>query len=43
LHGKGNGILRAVIREYLSGNKQIKAFYDEQIEHGGYGITVIEM
>jgi DNA mismatch repair protein MutS2 len=43
LHGKGNGVLRMVIREYLSGNKQIKAFYDEQIEHGGYGITVIDL
>ena len=43
LHGKGNGILRMVVREYLSKNKQIKAYYDEHIERGGHGITVVEL
>jgi DNA mismatch repair protein MutS2 len=43
LHGKGNGILRMVVREYLSKNKQVKAFYDERVELGGHGITVIEL
>jgi DNA mismatch repair protein MutS2 len=43
LHGKGDGILRSVIRKYLSRNKQIKAFYDEHVELGGHGITVIEL
>ncbi len=43
LHGKGNGILRMVIREYLSKNKTVKAFYDEHIERGGHGITIVEL
>ena len=43
LHGKGNGILRMVVREYLSKNKSVKAFYDEHIERGGHGITVVEL
>jgi DNA mismatch repair protein MutS2 len=43
LHGKGNGVLRMVVRQYLSCNKQVKAFYDERPELGGYGITVVEL
>ena len=43
LHGKGNGILRMVVREFLSKNREIKTFYDEHIERGGHGITVVEL
>jgi DNA mismatch repair protein MutS2 len=43
LHGKGNGILRMIVREYLAKDKQVTAFYDESPEHGGHGITVVEM
>ena len=43
LHGKGNGILRIVVREYLSKNKSVKSFHDEHIERGGHGITVVEL
>jgi len=43
LHGKGNGILRMVVREYLSKNKSVKSFHDEHIERGGHGITVVEV
>lgn len=43
LHGKGNGILRQMIREYLSTFDFIKSFKDEHIEMGGSGITVVEM
>lgn len=41
LHGKGNGILRSVIREYLSTVEEVKSFKDEVLERGGYGITVV--
>ncbi|NOZ46054.1 MAG: endonuclease MutS2 [Chlorobi bacterium] len=41
LHGKGNGILRQVIREYLSTINLIKSYKDEHIELGGAGITVV--
>lgn len=43
LHGKGDGILRHVIREYLSGVDLVKASYDEHVEAGGSGITIVEM
>jgi DNA mismatch repair protein MutS2 len=42
LHGKGNGILRHVIRQFLSKRKEISQFHDEAIERGGDGITVVE-
>lgn len=43
LHGKGNGILRHMIREYLGTVPFIKSFRDEHIEKGGTGITVVEV
>jgi len=41
LHGKGNGILRQMIREYLGALDFIKSFRDEHIEMGGTGITIV--
>jgi len=43
LHGKGNGILRQLIREYLGTVDVVKSFHDEHIEMGGSGVTVVEM
>ncbi len=43
LHGKGNGILRHLIREYLATVDIVKSFRDEQIEFGGSGITIVEL
>jgi DNA mismatch repair protein MutS2 len=43
LHGKGNGILRQLVREYLSTVNVVKSFSDERVELGGSGITVVEM
>jgi len=39
LHGKGNGILRKLIREKLSRNRDIERFCDASLETGGTGIT----
>ena len=39
LHGKGNGILRKVIREYLSRDHDVAHFTDASLETGGAGIT----
>jgi len=39
LHGKGEGILRRVIRDYLSGVDEVISFEDEQPDRGGSGIT----
>jgi len=41
LHGKGHGILRSMIHEYLSTVSEIRQFKDEHIERGGSGITVV--
>jgi len=41
LHGKGNGILREVIRDQLRLIPEVKRFGDEKIEMGGTGITVV--
>jgi DNA mismatch repair protein MutS2 len=43
LHGKGNGILRQLIRQYLGTIDIVKSFRDEHVEFGGSGITVVEM
>lgn len=42
LHGKGNGILRKAIREYLNAIPEIASLKDEHIEFGGAGITVVQ-
>ena len=39
LHGKGFGILREIIREYLQSVDEIKKFGDAPIDMGGSGIT----
>lgn len=43
LHGKGNGILRKNIREYLKTIKQVQYFADEDIRFGGDGISVVQL
>jgi len=42
VHGKGNGILRTLIREYLSDIKQVKGVEDDHADRGGAGATVIK-
>jgi len=43
LHGKGNGILRLLVRQYLATVDVVKTFRDEHVEFGGAGITIVEM
>lgn len=43
LHGKGNGILRQVIREYLGTVPAVRSFRDAHVESGGAGITIVEL
>jgi DNA mismatch repair protein MutS2 len=43
LHGKGNGILRQLVHEYLATVDVVKSFRDEHVDMGGSGITVVEM
>ena len=43
LHGKGNGVLRQYIRDYLRTIAQVEAAYDEDIRFGGGGITIVKL
>ncbi len=43
LHGKGNGILRQMIRQYLSTLSNVRSFHDEHVQFGGSGITIVEL
>ena len=43
LHGTGNGILRTLIRDYLSGVPGVAHFQDEHVQFGGAGITVVDL
>lgn len=42
LHGKGNGILKQLIRQYLATVPNVSSFRDEHVQFGGAGITVVE-
>jgi DNA mismatch repair protein MutS2 len=41
LHGKGDGILRKMIRQYLKKYDQIDRLEDEHADRGGDGITYV--
>lgn len=41
LHGKGEGVLRGVVRDRLKLNKNVVSFGHEHIERGGDGITTV--
>ena len=42
LHGTGNGILRTLLRQYLSTLPVVESFRDEHVQFGGAGITVVD-
>lgn len=43
LHGKGNGILRQLIRQYLATVPNVSNYHDEHVQFGGAGITVVDI
>ena len=43
LHGTGSGILRNLIRQYLSTIPAVRSAHDEHVQFGGAGITVVEL
>ena len=43
LHGKGNGILRQLIRDYLKTQSEVKNISDAHADAGGAGITIVEL
>ena len=42
IHGKGDGILRPLIRQFLAANEYVRRYHDEHVELGGQGVTVVE-
>lgn len=40
VHGKGEGILREITRDYLRKHRNVKSFGDATAEEGGQGVTV---
>ncbi len=43
LHGKGNGILRLMIREQLNALPFVSSFKDEHVQYGGSGVTIVSL
>lgn len=43
IHGKGNGILRQLIREYLNSCNIVRSVKDEHPDKGGAGLTIVEL
>lgn len=43
VHGKGYGILRKLVRDYLKNNRQIEFVTDEHIELGGDGVSLVTL
>jgi len=43
LHGKGNGILRELIQNYLRTEPAVRNCRDEHVQFGGSGITIVEL
>jgi DNA mismatch repair protein MutS2 len=41
LHGKGEGVLRKVVRDHLKRYKEVATMNDEHVERGGDGITIV--
>ncbi len=43
LHGKGDGILKTVLRDYLKDNPEVESFKAARVDFGGEGITQIKL
>ncbi len=43
IHGRGDGILRQLIRKYLHGEPTVAQITDESTERGGDGVTLISL
>lgn len=43
VHGKGDGILRNLVRTHLRTYKQVNKLEDEHADRGGHGVTIVKM
>jgi DNA mismatch repair protein MutS2 len=43
VHGKGNGVLRKVVREHLKTYNEVHTMEDEHADRGGDGVTIVRL
>lgn len=43
VHGKGQGVLRRLLREYLKTDKKVESFHDAEANQGGHGVTIVNI
>lgn len=43
VHGKGQGVLRRLLRDYLKTDKRVESFHDAEANQGGHGVTVVNV
>ena len=43
VHGKGQGVLRRLLRDYLKTDKRVESFNDAEPNQGGHGVTVVNI
>ncbi|MGR3810209.1 endonuclease MutS2 [Jiulongibacter sp. NS-SX5] len=43
VHGKGDGILRNLVRTHLKTYKQVSKLNDEHADRGGHGVTIVKL
>lgn len=43
VHGKGNGVLRKVVREHLRRYAEVESMADEHADRGGDGVTIVTL
>ena len=41
IHGRGNGILKQVLRDYLRSVKEVASISNEHVERGGDGVSLV--
>ena len=43
VHGKGDGILRTLVRNHLKGYSHVSGMQDEHADRGGAGVTIVKL
>ncbi|AZI42745.1 endonuclease MutS2 [Deinococcus psychrotolerans] len=43
VHGKGQGVLRRLIRDFLKADKRVESFHDAEPNQGGHGVTIVNL
>lgn len=43
VHGKGQGVLRRLLRDYLKTDKRVESFHDAEANQGGHGVTIVNL